>query len=125
MNEPDLYNADYTSLMATLASFGISFQTTSEAIEIVGQRLGGLRPIEYEEYVVKYPRNLTSEDLSANHAAGLPIIAERVVRCVNCRWFKENATLHDSERPHFCALNGFDMADEYGFCSYGEPKEDK
>lgn len=125
MNEFDHYNADYASLIATLASFGFSFQTTSEAMEIVGQRLGGLHPIEYEEYVVKYPKNITSEDLSANHAAGLPITAERVVRCVNCRWFQENVTPHDSERPHFCALNGFDMADEYGFCAWGEPKEDK
>lgn len=117
MNLDDFTEAEYVAASDMLASFGLVFSATKEEIEHIAERI---RQIEYDEYIVKYPKNLTSEDLSANHAAGLPITAERVVRCVNCRWFQENVTPHDSERPHFCALNGFDMGDAYGFCAWGE-----
>lgn len=120
MKQNDFSDEELESFARAFASFDFPFYATTSDIEKISERLKRLHPIEYEEYIVKYPKNLTSEDLSANHAAGLPITAERVVRCVNCRWFQENVTPHDSERPHFCALNGFDMGDAYGFCAWGE-----
>lgn len=117
MNLDDFTEAEYVATSDMLASFGLVFSASKEEIEHMAERI---RQIEYDEYIVKYPKNLTSEDLSANHAAGLPITAEKVVRCMNCRWFRENATPRDRDRPHFCALNGFDMGDAYGFCAWGE-----
>lgn len=120
----DFSDEELESFARTFASFDFPFYATMSDIEKISERLERLRPIEYEEYIVKYPRNLTSEDLPANHTAGLPITAEKIVRCMDCVWFRENATPHDRERPNFCALNGFDMAGWSGFCAWGRAKGD-
>ena len=50
-------------------------------------------------------------------------VHERIVRCSDCAYFFENATLHDEDCPHFCSLHGIDMAETDGFCKWGAPKE--
>lgn len=77
----------------------------------------GGREIEYDEQIIAYPI-ITSEDLTANHAAGLPLTRERIVRCKDCAYFFRDATLHDDECPHFCSKHGTDMDDDMGFCSW-------
>lgn len=95
---------------------------TDAEVEAMKSVLDRLRPLEYDEYVVRIPKP-TEEDMSANHAAGLPVM-EKIVRCRACKWFREDWTPHDRERPYFCVLHGDDLADGYGFCSWSEPKED-
>ena len=51
-------------------------------------------------------------------------VRERIVRCRDCAYFFENATLHDEDCPHFCSLHGIDMAETDGFCKWGERRAD-
>lgn len=80
------------------------------------------RRIEYDEYVIAYPKNLTSEDLSANHAAGLPLTREHIVRCGNCRWSKD-APVVDVYHLE-CALRPLSRhyTRDEDFCSHGEER---
>lgn len=48
---------------------------------------------------------------------------EEIIRCRDCKWFKENATPDDDVRPHFCKKLGIDLKDGNGFCSWGERKD--
>ena len=92
------------------------------------QRGSNGREIEYDEWIEAVPKNLTSEDLSANHAAGLPITKEHIIRCKDCRWFTEFETPSDEEYPHFCIYHGTDLTDldkVDGFCAWAEYKEEK
>lgn len=84
------------------------------------------REIEYDEWIEAVPKNLTSEDLTANHAAGLPLIRERIIRCKDCRWFTEFETPSDEEYPHFCIYHGTDLTEldkVAGFCAWAEYRE--
>lgn len=83
----------------------------------------GGREIEYDEQIIAYPR-ITSEDLAANHAAGLPIGRERIVRCKDCHYFFRDATPHDEDCPHFCSKHGIDMAEDDGFCSWARRRDE-
>ena len=109
----------YSSAILPLGStLGVaSFVAARDAAERMGL-------IEYDEYIVAYPRNLTDEILTANHAAGLPKTREKVVRCESCRWFWEGATPHDDGCPHFCVELGIDLPDGRGFCAWAESKEE-
>ena len=83
--------------------------------------------LEYDELVYAIPRNLTKEDLSANHAAGLPLLRERVVRCKDCKFYQRNSRCGG-------ALQCLNERFSYGkwgatvepdfFCADGKPRED-
>lgn len=75
------------------------------------------------EWVEACPAELTNEDLAANHAAGLPIRREHIVRCRDCVYFFRDATLHDEDCPHFCSMHGIDMTEDDNFCSWGRRSE--
>lgn len=79
---------------------------------------------EYDEWIVATPRNVTGEDLSRNHAAGLPLTRERIIRCRDCRWFSEYETPNDEEYPHFCLYHGTDLERVDGFCAWAERTEE-
>lgn len=51
------------------------------------------------------------------------LTGEEIVRCRDCYYFFENATMHDEDCPHFCSAHGIDMAESDGFCSRGRRKE--
>lgn len=80
----------------------------------------GGREIKYDEQIVAYPR-VTSEDLTANHAAGLPLTRERIVRCKDCKYgFDEcSGYLYCGRRPGHCFETHAD-----GFCSWAERRGD-
>lgn len=46
-----------------------------------------------------------------------------IVRCQDCSWFHENATLEDRDYPHFCHQHGIDLKDGDGFCKWGERRD--
>ena len=92
------------------------------------QRGANGREIEYDEWIEAVPKNLTSEDLSANHAAGLPITREHIIRCKDCRWLTDFETPSDEEYPHVCIYHGTDLTDldkVDGFCAWAEYKEEE
>lgn len=103
-----------------LASRSIPFQATESDVMTIAERLE--RRIEYDEYVIAYPKNLTSEDLSANHVAGLPLTREHIVRCKDCRWAKDAPIV---EGYHLdCALRPLSRhyTRDEDFCSHGEER---
>lgn len=90
----------------------------------------GGREIEYDEQIIAYPI-ITSEDLTANHAAGLPLYRERIVRCKDC----EHAWAHDGCIECLCHfVQTWDYYNDEpmhtavrpdGFCSWGKRREAK
>lgn len=78
--------------------------------------------MEYREIVYAVPTNVTGEDLSRNHAAGLPIMREWIVRCRDCRWSSEAPRV---EGYHLeCALRPLSRhyTRDEDFCSHGEAR---
>ena len=74
------------------------------------------------EYVVKVHEKRKMTDFPNDPLAyllSLPVL-EEVVRCRDCSWFHENATLEDRDYPHFCHQHGIDLEDGNGFCKWGE-----
>lgn len=74
------------------------------------------------------PRNLTKEDLSASHAAGLPLERERIIRCKDCKFYDE--VIHACDHPNITALRG-DVPINYiltcfdeDFCCWAKPRRD-
>lgn len=106
-----------------LSCLGIPFQATVDDIMAAAERMERQKEIEYDEWVVATPKNLTSEDLTANHAAGLPVTREHVIRCKDCYYFLRDVTPHDKDCPHFCSHHGSDMDDDNGFCSWAREVE--
>lgn len=105
-----------------LSCLGIPFQATVDDIMAAAERMERQKEIEYDEWVVATPKNLTSEDLTANHAAGLPVTREHIVRCKDCRWSKEapkveSYHLECNLRP----LSRHYVRDD-GFCDHGETR---
>ena len=100
-----------------------AYSQTLDGPDLFPRHDAGGREIEYDEQIVAYPR-VTSEDLTANHAAGLPLTRERIVRCKDCYFFLRGATPHDDDCPHFCVKHGIDMDDDGGFCSWGRRLDD-
>lgn len=113
------------ALNRMLASMSIPLQVTVDDVMGMAERMERQIELEYDEYVVATPKHLTSEDLTANHAAGLPLTREHIVRCKDCYYFFRNATPHDDECPHFCSKHGIDMGEDDNFCSWGRPREDE
>lgn len=105
-----------------LADMSIPFHATVDDIVAVAERMERQEQAKCDEYVVAYPR-VTSEDLTANHAAGLPVTRERIVRCKDCYYFRRDMALYDADCPHFCAEHGIDMAEDDGFCSWAREAE--
>lgn len=112
--------ADIEQELSELYESWLTTVSTPIGLEILPTYGAYGREIEYEEFVEAFPKHLTSEDLRANHAAGLPLIREQIVRCKDCQAFIENATKYDDECPHFCTFHGSDAVSPLGFCSWGE-----
>lgn len=72
------------------------------------------------EYVCELPVEGMVSFMSGSEL--IPVL-EHVVRCRDCKSFREDATPHDHERPHFCGLHGIDLSDGDGFCAWGVPRE--
>lgn len=50
--------------------------------------------------------------------------SEEIIRCRDCKWFRENATPHDPDgRDNFCTQHGFDFEGDNGFCAWAERSE--
>lgn len=84
--------------------------------------------LEYDELVYAIPRNVTKEDLSASHAAGLPLERERIIRCKDCKFYDE--IVHACEHPNITAFRG-DIPINYiltcfddDFCCWAKPRRD-
>ena len=75
------------------------------------------REIEYDEVIKAFPTNLTPEDFKANHAAGLPVTRERIVRCKDCDYFKANSDT--SNGGGFCRVWARPRRTDSGFCDHG------
>lgn len=106
--------AAYEQWCEKLAELGNSgFPARPEDILALAERVDR----EYDECVVAYPKNVTSEMLSANHAAGLPVTREHIVRCKDCDYFKAN-----SDATHgggFCRVWARPRKTNDGFCDHG------
>lgn len=49
---------------------------------------------------------------------------EKIVRCRDCKHYVEDPNPIDPGWPMMCADSGRDMIEPYGFCAWGERKED-
>lgn len=49
-------------------------------------------------------------------------VHEPIVRCRDCKGFKEDATPHDDTMPHFCSVLGIDLEDGDGFCKWARKR---
>lgn len=116
--EVDAYNK-------MLADMSIPLNVNINDIVAASERVERQRQLEYDERVVATPTNLTWDDLAENHAAGLPITKEHIVRCKDCHYFVRDASPYEiDDYPHFCSKHGIDMAEDDGFCSWGRRKDE-
>lgn len=116
--EVDAYNK-------MLAGMSIPFHASVDDVIAAKKRMERQEQIEYDEWVVATPKNLTSDDYAENHAAGLPITREHIVRCKDCHCFFRDASPYEiDDCPHFCSKHGIDMAEDDGFCSWGRRKDE-
>lgn len=61
------------------------------------------------------------KDYIGNGQFNMGVTDERIIRCRECKWFRENATPHDTDgRYNFCTQFGFDFKGSNGFCAWGE-----
>ena len=108
------------------ADISIPFHASVDDVIAAKKRMERQKQIEYDEWVVATPKNLTSDDLTENHAAGIPITREHIVRCKNCNCFLRDASPYEiDDCPHFCSKHGIDMAEDDGFCSWGRLPDDR
>lgn len=116
--EIDAYNKMLTDM-------SIPFHANIDDIIAAKERMERQKQIEYDEWVVATPKNLTSDDYTENHAAGIPITREHIVRCKDCHYFFRDASPYEiDDCPHFCSKHGIDMAEDDGFCSWGRLPDD-
>lgn len=73
-----------------------------------------------EEFVGCRVIEFADHDDNRNHLYSQWLTKESIVRCRDCSWFHEDATLEDQEYPHFCHQHGIDLMDGNGFCAWGE-----
>lgn len=109
-----------------LASMSIPFQVTIDDILLAQERMERQSQVEYDEWIVATPKNITSDDLTANHAAGLPVTREHIVRCKDCEFYQKNSRCGG-------ALQCLNERFSYGkwgatvepdfFCADGKPRE--
>lgn len=127
--------AEETSLTDLRKLYEEWLEDNSEPIDLNIMRMMPMhgadgREIEYDERVVAYPTNITSEDLTANHAAGLPLYREKVIRCKDCR-FLCRTSLRALNRPDHLTCRRFvdgglgGRMEVYGegFCAWAEEAE--
>lgn len=69
-----------------------------------------------EEYICKlYPIQTGAE---------IEELREEIIRCRDCKWFREGASPHDPDgRYDFCTQFGFDFRGSGGFCAWSERRE--
>lgn len=92
-----------------------SYETANEAIAAWNRRTGNAyATVRMPKETQRRIEQMVHEEV----AAGLADMG--LVRCEDCKSFKESETPHDDERPHFCTLHGIDLADDTGFCAWGE-----
>lgn len=107
------------------ADMSIPLNVNINDIVAASERVERQRQLEYDERVVATPMNLTWDDLAENHAAGLPVTREHIVRCKDCHYFLRDASPYEiDDCPHFCSKHGIDMAEDDGFCSWGRCKDE-
>lgn len=107
-----------------LADMSIPLRVSADSVIAAKRRMERKKQIEYDEWIVATPKNLTSDDYAENHAAGLPVPREHITRCKDCHYFCRDATPFDEDCPHFCSQHGIDMAEDDGFCSWGRRKNE-
>ena len=121
----DLTQEEVDEFNKMLADMGILFHTTIDGLRAFTERMERQSQVEYDEYVVGYPR-ITGEDLTANHAAGLPVTREHIVRCKDCEFYQRNSRCGGvlqclNERFSYGKWGATVMSDF--FCADGKPKE--
>lgn len=86
-----------------------------------------LAPVIYDEHIVACPR-VTHELLTANHAAGLPLMREQIVRCKDCEYYEPDYT--DGAMFDATVCWAWDNGHDYpsatspdGFCHRAKPRE--
>lgn len=75
---------------------------------------------QIREYVGCKSIEAVNYDGKGNTLCNMWVTDEEIVRCRDCAWFHENATLEDRDYPHFCHQHGIDLEDGNGFCKWGE-----
>lgn len=86
-----------------------------------------LAPVTYDERIVAYPK-VTPEMLTTNHAAGLPLMREQIVRCRDCEYYEPDYTDGAMFDATVCWAwdNGRDypsVTSPNGFCHRAKPRE--
>lgn len=105
-----------------LADMGFPYKATASEIATVIKRMERQMQIEYDEWIVATPKNLTSDDYAENHAAGLPITREHIVRCKDCRWSQDAPKVEEYHLECILRPLSRHYTRDEDFCSHGEPK---
>lgn len=82
--------------------------------------------IRVEEYVgiktIKEYEFLKDEPIRGTYR--IELSDEKIIRCYECKWFKENASPDDPDgRYYFCVQHGFDFEGDNGFCAWAERRQ--
>lgn len=82
--------------------------------------------IRVEEYVglkvIDELECLKDEPISGMYR--IELSDEEIIRCFECKWFKENASPDDPDgRYHFCVKHGFIFEYDNGFCAWAERRQ--
>lgn len=63
-------------------------------------------------------------DIEGQHLYNAHLTSEEIIRCRDCKWFREGASPHDPDgRYDFCTQFGFDFRGSCGFCAWAERRE--
>lgn len=109
-----------------LADMSIPLHVSVDDVIAAKERMERQRQIEYDEWVVATPMNLTSDDLTENHAAGIPITREHIVRCKDCEFYQRNdrcgGALQCLNERFIYGKWGASVEPDF-FCADGKPRE--
>lgn len=109
-----------------LADMSIPFQASLDDVMTIAERIERQRQLEYDERVVATPINLTWDDLAENHAAGLPVMREHIVRCKDCEFYQRNdrcgGALQCLNERFIYGKWGAPVEPDF-FCADGKPRE--
>lgn len=108
------------------ADMSIPLNVNINDIVAASERVERQRQLEYDERVVATPMNLTWEDLAENHAAGLPVMREHIVRCKDCEFYQRNdrcgGALQCLNERFIYGKWGASVEPDF-FCADGKPRE--